>query len=148
MNIKAEIQSLSPAALVELFELDLTMFNSGVMYFHAGSNEVTGGIVWQGKTYQALPVEAEGFEITTQGTLPRPKLKVANIQGLFSSAIDAFDDLVGCKVTRRRTFARYLDAVNFPDGKNMEADPNQFLPDEVWYIEQKTSENRYIIEWE
>ncbi len=43
---------------------------------------------------------------------------------------------------------KYLDAVNFWDGTNPNADPNQFFPDDVYYIEQKIMENRYVIEWE
>lgn len=146
-TIQKEIQSLSPSAIVELFELDLSSYDEHSMFFHAGTNEVLSPVVWQGKTYQALPIEAEGFEITTQGTLPRPKLRVANINGIFSAAIREYDDLVGCKITRRRTFVKFLDTVNFKEG-NPQADPNQYLPDEIWYIEQKASETKYVIEWE
>lgn len=146
-EIQKEIQSLSPSAMVELFELDLSAYDTSSMHFHAGTNSLTQPVVWQGQTYLALPIEAEGFEITTQGTLPRPTLRVANVNGIFSAAIREYDDLVGCKITRRRTFVRFLDAANFEKG-NSEADPNQHLPDEVWYVEQKTSETKYIIEWE
>lgn len=148
MSILTEIQSLSPSALVELFEIDLSRFHAGIMRFHAGTNSLKQPVIWQGETYVPMPIEAEGFEIITQGTLPRPKMRIANINGLFSSAVKDYDDLVGSKVIRRRTFARYLDADNFPDAKNPEADPNQYFPEEIWYVEQKRSENRYVIEWE
>ena len=148
MSVIAEIQSLSPSALIEVFELDLTPLGDEIIRFHAGTSETNQPIVWQGKTYMALPIEAEGFEITTRGTLPRPTIRIANVDGLFSAAVAEFDDLVGAKITRKRTFARYLDAVNFDSKTNPTADPNQHLPDEVWYVEQKKTENRYIIEWE
>ena len=104
-------------------------------------------VVWQGVEYAPLPIEAEGFELTTKGTLPRPKIRVANVSGVFSALALEMDDLVGAKVTRKRTFAKYLDAVNFPGG-NASADPNQFLPEELWFVEAKAAENRHIVEWE
>ena len=114
-TITSEIQSLAPSALVELFELDTTVYpDGGVFYFHAGTNKVTQPVVWQGKTYQPLPIEASGFELSSKGTLPRPRITVANVGGLFSAEVIAHDDLIGCKVTRRRTFARFLDSDNFP----------------------------------
>lgn len=148
MTITAEIQSLAPTALIELFVLDTSnLEGGGIFRFHAGTNNLQQPVVWQGLTYQPLPIEAEGFDVSSQGTLPRPKIRVANVQGLFSAVAAENDDLVGCKVTRKRTFARYLDAVNFPDG-NAYADPHQYLPDDLYFVEQKTSETRYVIEWE
>lgn len=148
MTITAEIQSLAPTALIELFVLDTSnLEGGGIFRFHAGTNSLQQPVVWQGLTYQPLPIEAEGFDISSQGTLPRPKIRVANVQGLFSAVAAENDDLVGCKVTRKRTFARYLDAVNFPNG-NTYADPHQYLPDDLYFVEQKTSETRYVIEWE
>lgn len=145
--VPKEIQSLSPTAIIELFELDMSQFNENNYFFHAGTNGLSQAIVWQGRKYEALPIEASGFEVTTQGTLPRPKLTLANIQGTFSALVHKYDDLVGCKIIRRRTFRRFLDAVNFADG-NSEADTAQHFPDDLWYIEQKSSENKYQIEWE
>jgi len=148
MTIAAEIQSLSPTALIELFVLDLSSVAGGSpLYFHAGTNKLQQPVVWQGVTYMPLPIESEGFEITTKGSLPRPKLRAANINGMFSAELRTYDDLVGCKVIRKRTFTRYLDSVNFPEG-NPDADPNQSLIDDVWFVERKLSENRYVVEWE
>lgn len=148
MTIAADIQSLSPTALLELFTVDTSNTpGGGVFHFHAGTNALLQSVVWRGITYVALPIEAEGFELSSKGVLPRPTLKVANVGGLFSALAGTLNDLVGAKVTRKRTFAKYLDAVNFPAG-NPDADPNQYLPDELWFIEAKTSENRYIIAWE
>lgn len=148
MTIKAEIQSLSPTALIELFTLDLSGLPDGQpLHFHAGTNKLEQPVVWQGVTYLPLPIEAEGFDITTKGSLPRPKVRVANINGMFSAELRAYDDLIGCKVIRKRTFVKYLDAVNFPAG-NPDADPNQALTDDLWFVERKVSENRYLVEWE
>lgn len=149
--IANEFQKLAPSALIELFVLDTSEVIEGgeKFYFHAGTNKLFQQIVWQGISYTPLPIEAEGFDKTTQGTLPTPKLRVANVDGLFSQLIyDVGSDLVGCKVIRKLTHARYLDAENFPEG-NLDADNNQFYPDEEWFIERKTSEVTFgVIEWE
>lgn len=149
MGIQSEIQLLSPSAIVEMFVLDTTNFaGGGIAYFHAGTNKLQQPLVWQGQQYQALPIDAEGFDIQTKGALPRPRMRIANINGLFSATVAQFDDLIGSKVIRKRTFAKYLDAVNFPGGTNPTADPNQYMPDDIWFVDRKASENKYVIEWE
>jgi lambda family phage minor tail protein L len=147
MSISSEIQSLAPSALIELFTIDTSALGGDVFHFHAGTNALLQQVVWQGISHTPLPIEAEGFELTTKGSLPRPKIRVANVGGIFSALSMEMGDLVGAKVTRKRTFARYLDAVNFPDG-NVTADPNQFLPEELWFVEVKATESRHVIEWE
>ena len=172
MSIKQTVQQLEPGALVELFEIDTrTIGGADRFYFHAGTNDLMQPVVWQGITYNPFPVQADGFDMSTRGTLPRPRLRAANVTGILSAAARELDDLVDAKVTRRRTFARYLDEVNFEGGTggvqtyaagdyfaedyaqaggsgNPEADPTQFLPDDVYYIERKVSEDRNMVEWE
>ncbi len=150
MSIAEEIQSLSPSAIIELFVLDLTGLpgGGGLMHFHAGTNALNLPIYWQGVEYTPLPIEAEGFDMSTQGTLPRPKIRVANVDGLLSAAVAESDDLIGATVTRKRTFAKYLDAINFPGGVNPDANPAQQFQDDEWYVDQKIGETRYVIEWE
>lgn len=150
MTVKAEMQELSSSALIEMYELTLLHpenENQEPFRFHCGTNQFGTNIKWQGKDYVALPIETEGFDISSQGTLPRPKLRVANVNGIFSALIMDCDDLVGSKLVRKRTFARFLDAENFKDG-NPYADPKQAFPDDVWFVEKKTTETRYLIEWE
>lgn len=146
--LTAEIQSLSPSAMVEMFILDSRHIVGGSLdYFHSGTNGYSLPLVWQGKTYQPLPIEAEGFDISAQGQLPRPQIRIANINGLMSATVMQLDDLLGSKLTRKRTFARYLDAVNFPSG-NPTASATSYLPDQEWIISQKTLETRQVIEFE
>ena len=145
--IQSEIQKLATSAIVELFTIDTTKLGSGIFHFHAGTNKLLNPVVWQGVTYFPLPIEAEGFDLTTTGALPRPKIRIANVGGVFSELAAQNNDLVGSVIIRKQTFARYLDAVNFPNG-NPDADPNQYLPDQRWFVDRKVSENRYIIEWE
>lgn len=142
MNIPELLQRLDVGALIELFELDVTSIGGeDIFYFHAGTDELLAPIVWQGNTYQPWPVMAEGFEVSTRGTLPRPTIRIANVTSLISAAVMEFDDLVGAKVTRRRTFAQYLD------GQPTE-DPDQHLDDDVYFIERKISENKAVVQFE
>ena len=146
-KVAQEIQNLSPSAIIEMFVLEIGASENEWVYFHAGTNQLSKDIVWQGQKYMALPIEASGFDISSQGTLPRPKLTIENIQGMFSALIRQYDDLIGARLIRKRTFAKYMDAVNFPDG-NPTADPNVSFPDDIWYIDKKEQETKYSIQWE
>lgn len=116
--VASELQTLSPSAKITLFEIDATTVGDTIYRFHPGVNGLTSNIVWQGNTYSAFPIEASGFEMSGKGTLPRPRLRVSNVLGTISSLVLAFQDLAGCKVTRIRTLAKFLDEVNFAPPKN------------------------------
>lgn len=149
-KIRKEIQSLSPDSIIELFVLD-THPQGGTEYlrFHAGTNGLRQSVYFNAIEYKHLPIEAEGFAAgSSNGAAPRPVIRLANLDGAFSALVAQYDDLVGCKITRRRTLLKYIDAVNFPNSTNPTADPRQQYPDDVWYINQKTTEDRSLIEWE
>lgn len=143
MSVAADIQTLQPGAVIELFELEV---GAEVLRFHAGTNALLQPVVWGGMTYTPLPIQAEGFDLSTSGSMPRPRLRVANIEGVVSQAL-LDGDIAGAKVTRRRTMARYLDAVNFPAG-NPDADPTAEMTPDVFYIDRKTSESKVMVEFE
>lgn len=146
--IESDVQKLNPGQLVDMFELDPTSVGGSILRWHNGVNGPNNDVVWQGNTYARFPVEASGFERSGKGAMPRPRLKVANVSGLIGVLARELSDLVGSKITRRRTFAKYLDAVNFPDGINPQADPNVSFPDEVWFVDRKSNENGVFVEFE
>jgi len=146
--IETDIQTLAPGSLVALFELDATAIGGDVLRFHAGVNALGNSVVWQGNSYTRFPLDASGFERSGSGQLPRPTIRVANITGLVGALVRELQDLAGAKVTRRRTFLKYLDAVNFPGGVNPSADPNCGFPDEVWFVDRKSTENGLYLEFE
>lgn len=146
--IESDVQKLDPGQMVVLFELDATAIGGDVLRWHSGVNSLGNDLVWNGETYSRFPVEASGFDRSGKGALPRPLLKVANVSGLIGALARANDDLMGAKLTRRRTFAKYLDAVNFPGGVNPQADPNCAFPDEVWFVDRKANENGVFLEFE
>lgn len=147
-TITSEIQKLEPSAIVELFIVDATAFGGDLARFHAGTNSVVQPIVWQGDTYLPFPVRVTGFEYSGNGQLPRPKLQVANVTGAITALVLQYDDLLGAKVIRKRTLAKYLDAVNFPGGTNASADPSAEFVEDIFFIDRKATETRDMVEFE
>ena len=187
-KITTEIFKLQPDAMLEFFEIDFSNLQSDFsmlekqykvsfsskaepIYRFTSNINNSNPIVWQGKSYQPLPVAASGFEVPSDGRLPRPKLRITNPSGMLSTIVAMNYDFHGCKVTRKRTFAKFLDDDNFPpnvsqfedvggtteitrnrqaEGENPfgKADPNAHLPDEIYYVYRKTSEDRTGLEFE
>ena len=149
MPVQQDVLLREPGQLIELFQMDLTAIQPPaespiILFFHPGmDNPLTPHVqlVFQGDTYDPLPIEASGFEKSSQGKLPRPKLRVANIMGLISSFITTYDDLVGAKLTRKRTFRKYLDG-------EPTADPTVEFTPEIWFVERKSHEDRTVVEFE
>ena len=152
-NLQKTLQNADAKTVVELFDFELNTAQHGettVYRFTNTKNELGNNIVWQGNTYTAIPLKAEGYEASGQGTLPRPNISVSNLLGTFTTIISLLPDgLEGCKVTRTRTLSKYLDAVNFTGGSNSDADPTSyFRPREIYFIDRKSMENRDVISYE
>ena len=160
----SSLQSLNPSAIIELFVIELSSSlhgttagssgESNIFRFHAGSNlNVNKRIIWDQKEYLRFPIEATGFSYQ-RGQQPRPKLIVSNATSLISALLlqvnktTAGNDLTGAKVTRISTLAKFIDAVNFADGQNSTADPTAEFPREIYTIDRKASENRFVVEFE
>ena len=171
-ELNIEAFSLSPSALVALFEIDVSQIGlnvgaisatdisnetSTIFRFHNTTKLNMSSIIWQGKEYVAAPIIIEGFEITSKGVLPTPKLSMnvsneaVSIFSQLRQRIREIGDLTGAKVTRIRTFAKFLDAENFQDGNfpvGFSPNPNSEFPRDVFYIDRKSNENKYGIEFE
>ena len=147
-TIKSLVNSLEPGAVVTLYELDATALGGAISRFHAGTNSLRQPVVWQGNTYNPFPIEVTGFEMSGKGQIPRPTVRVANVNGLLGALVRDYGDLIGAKFTRKRTMVRFLDAVNFTGGVNATADPTAAFPDDVFYIDRKSGENKVAIEFE
>ena len=138
--IITDLQKANPSAIIELFTIttDASLHGSAQTYrFHNGTSlNANGDIIWAGNQYIKMPIKAEGFAYQ-KGQLPRPTLTVSNA-------------LTGATVTRIRTLARYLDAVNFSGGTNPlgTPDPTAEFPQEIYKIDRKASENREVVSFE
>lgn len=163
--------SLTPDAIIDLYEIDFSNLQMNFdelrdLYgINLGADTVyrfcpmingTNPIVWQGKSFQPLPIEVEGFEQTGGGKLARPKLKVANPEGIFSKIVHSNEDFAKCKVTRKRVFAGFLDEENFQNRNLNSSGGNPFgisdqqagFSDDVFFINSKTFESNEAIEFE
>ena len=89
-SIQEQLQSLEPSAIIELFQLELTQAVNGVdqtYYYHAGTNELTADVVFNGLTYTATAIEVNGFQASTKGVLPRPTMRIANTGNAISALL-------------------------------------------------------------
>ena len=157
--IVSNLQNTNPSAIIELFTLalDSSLHGASTVYrFHTGSSQKDNGeLGWAGNSYQRFPIKAEGFAFR-QGQLPRPTLTVSNALGTITAilaavnATTAGNDLTGATVTRIRTLARFLDAVNFPGDINPYGtpDPTAEFPQEIYKIDRKSAENRDTVQFE
>ena len=157
--IITDLQKVNPSAIIELFTLQTVtaIHGSSQTYrFHNGSNlNNSGDIIWAGNQYLKMPIEAEGFAFQ-KGQLPRPTLTISNALGTITAIllnvnqVTTGNDLTGSTVTRIRTLARYLDAVNFPGGTNPlgTPDPTAEFPQEIYKIDRKASETREAVQFE
>lgn len=140
MTIRNDLQSLTPGNVVDMYEIDTGAYGLGVMRYSPFVNEKGTDIVWQGNLYVRFPVVVEGYKKSSQGTLARPTMTMANVGGLLSPLLRAYNNLLGAKVTRKRTLVKYLDAINFVEG-NGSADYNSHFPDEIYFIDRKAGEH-------
>jgi lambda family phage minor tail protein L len=144
MTIEADLQQGWHDAIVELIDLDLSPITNDpadIFYFTNQLKPDDTKIQWKGNIYEPIPIAAAGYEKSTTGQIAQPTLTVANVLGTFTQVINELDDLVGAKVTRRRTLGKYLDG-------EPGADPLQEFPIDIFYIERKTQENSMIISWQ
>lgn len=140
MSYQAEIQKPDIGRVVRLFRIDITPLG-GPVYHFTSSYENPTPVKYQNIEYTPIPIEAEGFEITANGMLPQPKLRLSAVNTLASALIHDYRDLVGARVTRLRTLERFLDGK--PD-----ADPDAHFPPEIYRIDRKAAHNKVMVEWD
>ena len=146
-SVISDSQSINPSSIIELFELTTTaaVHGSASTYrFHAGSSlNANGEVVWKGNAYQ-------------KGQIPRPTLTVSNVLGTITSILltvnqtTTGNDLTGATLTRIRTLAKFIDAVNFAGNVNPYGTPdtNAEFPQEIYSIDRKSQETREIVTFE
>ena len=106
-------------------------------------------IIWQGQDFEPMALEASGLEMRTDGKASAPTLSMANningVQNAVSAYCLQFGDFVGATLTVITTLAKYLDAENFNAGNTSSSNEEKR---QLWYIEQKTSENSSAVTFE
>lgn len=106
-------------------------------------------IIWQGEIFEPMALEVSGLEMRSDGKASAPTFSIANniggIQGAVSAYCLQFGDFAGAKLKVITTLAKYLDAENFSTGNPTASNEAK---EQLWYIEQKTSENAQAVTFE
>lgn len=141
MSFEETIQAFTPGDYVELYQLDTSLYSGPTYFFTSNIYSDASSLFFDGQEYQPIPIEATGFEWSGEGALPRPTLKVANIDGLIGSLASTYSDLLGATFRRIRTFKQFLDDGATPD-------PTSMYPMDIYRVERKVNQNKIFIEWE
>lgn len=168
-NLNAQLLDINPTSIITFFEIDIgdLAFERGIFVpdnerifrFHNTVNLTTNSLFFGYENgneieYTAAPITAEGFEINIRGTLPTPKLSMTvspegiDKLALLKQQIRQFGDLAGAKVTRIRTFLKFLNPSNFPNNENADANHNAIFSKDIFFIDRKSKENKYVLEFE
>jgi lambda family phage minor tail protein L len=165
-KLSTEVMNLYPSALVTFFEIDLSGVAAYVDFagnpdkifrFHNNVSLSSKDITFQGNIYYVCAIETVGFEVSSSGLAAKPILRMSVADesipffALFKNKIRSLGDIIGATVTRRRTFAKFLDSSNFDSlNKPKNPDPNDFIefPKDVYFINKKSMENKLILEYE
>lgn len=111
--------------------------------------QIKRNIKFNGITYEPVAIKSEGLEMTGDGKASTPSLALANningVQGAVSAYCLSYEDFAGARITVINTLAKYLDSSNFEEGNSSESDQHT---KQIWYIEQKTSENALQVTFE
>lgn len=147
--ITKEGNKLQPDTFIELYDLDASTLqdaqgNSGVVTYI--TNTPTGGgtspLLWRGNNYFPVPFEVAGVAESADGNAPsRPTIAISNVDKFLLAAVLTLGDLVGMRVTRWRTFYKFLDGQ--PD-----ANPLMHYPIQQWTVSKKMSHSRSGIQFE
>lgn len=177
-KVQNEASKLEPSTLVELYEIDISEILIGdklertlqadsgfnvnlkqhnIFRFHNNLTMSSNNIIFQGNTYIAMPIRAEGYEMNSKGTAATPKLSMAvKDEGvpefkILKSLLRDLEDLIGAKVTRIRTFAKFLDASNWSDSTDKilkaesDPDPYAFFPPDIYFVDRKSNETSTLM---
>ena len=156
-SVNAELFNHTKSAHVEFLEISEIPNSGDVIRLHGGANSINESIFFAGKEYFYIPYEGVDFGSRSDGRVSRPTIKIINYSGFLSKFMLGKDDLIRSRVTRIRTFFRFLDKENFLnydadkgfwDKMGISPDPDATLRPDVWYINQKIEENKFYIEYE
>jgi lambda family phage minor tail protein L len=139
-TVNSEIQQSEVSPYVILWELDLTDLGDTVYHFVQGTLDPSP-VQFDGVTYSPFDVEADGFEWNGTGQPATPTLKFSTTDAAVSTLINEYNDLCGAKVTRTRTFRKFLDG-------EPSASPGEYFTLDVYYINTKTMEDKRSVSFE
>jgi lambda family phage minor tail protein L len=146
----ASLLDLQPTAILELFRFYPDRINKPSLFLSIHGGAIFDkSIKWQGVKYLPLGVESEGFDMLGDGKLPRPKIRVANVNSIVTNFLQNYQDFKNAKVVRKKVQVKFLDDSNFDGGNPFGiADSKAELLDEEWIMGRKTQESKVFVEFE
>jgi lambda family phage minor tail protein L len=133
----AAMTSLATEGLITLWQLDTATLGGPVFYFTSAA-DFDHVISWGGQEYRPLPMDAQGFELTTRGAFPTPTVTISNLYGAGNLLLDTYKGLVGAEIVRILTLRRFLDDGETPD-------PLAYITRDKYVVAQKTSHTAVAI---
>jgi lambda family phage minor tail protein L len=131
------------------FTADTTLISADKSFDAGDEKYWYRNIIWQGETFEPMALDVSGLEMRSDGKASAPTLSMANningVQNAVSAYCLQFGDFIGAKLKVITTLAKYLDAENFTNGN---ASASNEAKEQLWYIEQKTSENSQAVTFE
>lgn len=158
-NVAREAASIEPSQLLEFYLIyyDWPGNQNDFLALTPIKKGMNVQIIWQGRSYISYPMEVSGFESSGDNTLPRPRVLLSNKDYNISKYLKVHNNLIGAKIVRKRTFAKFLDDVNFEGGENpffnlsegeSAASAISFLPDQTFYVNRRVTETKELVELE
>lgn len=141
---QADLQGLTGDAIIELMILDLAPVDPAIdpslRYVRFCNWNIADGqpVYYGADQFVAMPYQSSGWQMKGSGVPPNPSISVGNIGLEWSGLINTWEDLIGAKLTRRRVLARYLTS-------SPTTPRTDHWPDEIWFIQQKESENKLAV---
>ena len=149
-KVAKSLLDLQPTAILEFFIFVPDAINDPTtdFAFHGGTI-YDKALTWQGRKYEPIAVETDGFDLLADGQLARPKIKVTNHNNVVTNLLQNHKDFINGKLIRKRASVKFLDDVNFDGGNPFGvADPTAELTSQVWIVGRKTQESKLFVEFE
>ena len=147
-TIDKEIQKQDPgSALIQLYEIQYS--GTSIARFFAGLDDELNPVQFRdsngtAQTYHAIPMTAQGFDVSTDGAYSRPELSIGNVGNVLSNAIGGLDveTLTGKRLTKRTTLEKYLV------GNVGDTNPSTEFPKSVYIIDRIKERNILAVTFE
>lgn len=138
----ADLQNLSQTSgFIELFQLDCTPIGGPIYYFTTSVSSDGSPLLFGGNSYSPMPIATTGWDFTSAGTSPKPTITISNVAKTLMASVVTLGDIVGAKVIRIRTYAKYLDNGSSPDS-------TKYLGPDTYVVEMKTMHDNTQISWQ
>ena len=151
-----ELSQLNHDLILELFELTLSTDAVGNPIVTPGQtlwfcNQSYQGfeVLFRGNTYNAFPIVASNFSVSAGGQAETANITLSNVNTGLMPLIRQYDDLVNCRLIRRRVLYKHIDGLvsgaqytPFPT-----ANPNALLEESYWYLD-RVEFNKLEVKWD